>query len=156
MISTTRIREVVLSDLNDLVLLEQENFDEESFSRRQIRYLITKAKSDCLVAETDGKISAYAILLKRKRTFGLRLYSIAVSSEFRGRGVAGLLLEEAERRAVEYGFIYVTLEVNEKNDAAINLYLKAGFETFGERLNYYKDGSKALLMKKKVGRDTDL
>ena len=150
MISGTEIREAVLSDLNDLLLLEQVAFEAERFSRRQIRYLITKARADCLVAETDGKISAYAIVLKKRRTSCLRLYSIAVLREFRGRGIARLLLEEAEKRAVRYGLNYLTLEVSAKNNAAIDLYLRAGFGAAGEKSNYYKNGSKALLLKKKV------
>lgn len=44
----------------------------------------------------------------------------------------------------------ITLEVNENNIAAINLYSKYGFEVVAIRKNYYKSEN-ALLMMKKLG-----
>ncbi len=44
----------------------------------------------------------------------------------------------------------ITLEVNENNIAAINLYLKYGFKVVATRKNYYKDED-GLLMLKKLG-----
>ena len=146
----TRVRDAVASDLDQLIRLEELCFDEESFSRQQLRYLITKAKADFLITETNGEISSFIILLKRKGSSGLRIYSLAVSPRFRGKGLACRLLADAERRTVRYGFKYLTLEVSAINAAAISLYKKDGFEVFGERHAYYKNGSDALLMRKKV------
>jgi len=144
------IRPAVSSDLNALIELEQICFDEESFSRSQLRYLISKARADFLLTEASGEISSFIILLKRRASRGMRIYSVAVSPKFRGKGLARILLHEAARRARTYGFRYLTLEVSENNTAAIRLYLNTDFEVFGEKLSYYKNGSKAFLMRKEI------
>lgn len=136
------------ADLKELFRLEQLCFDAEAFSRRQLRYLLTQANSDFVLTRTDGQISSFMILLKKKNSFGMRLYSIAVSPVFRGKGLGQLMLDEAVKRAAASGFKYLTLEVSEENQPAVSLYLRQGFEVFGERRAYYKDGSKALLMRK--------
>jgi ribosomal protein S18 acetylase RimI-like enzyme len=145
------VRQAVAADLSPITALESLCFEEEAFSRRQIRYLITKAQAACYVVEEEGHICAYMILLNRKSSTRLRLYSIAVAPGHRGKGVARLLLEKAAECAKMNGKAWLCLEVSERNKSAISLYLRSGFETYGERKAYYKDGSKALLMRKPVG-----
>ncbi len=142
------IRKATASDLDSLVEMEQLCFKEESFSRRQLRYLILKSKADFLVVGEGGLITAGVILLKRVTGKGMRIYSIAVSPSRRGEGLASLLLDEAERRARLNGNLFLFLEVSETNHEAIRLYLGKGFEVFGEKPAYYKNGSKALQMRK--------
>lgn len=145
------IRTANTADLASITRMEQLCFNEESFSRRQLRYLITRAKADFLVTEDGGEISAFIVLLKRKTGTAMRIYSVAVSPTRRGKGLARLLLGEAEKRARLNGNQFLILEVSEINDEAIRLYLRSGFHIFGERPAYYKNGSKALLMRKKIG-----
>ncbi|MGD9929790.1 MAG: GNAT family N-acetyltransferase [Mangrovibacterium sp.] len=146
-----QIRQARSQDLEQLLRLEELCFNEESFSRQQLRYLSTRAKADFLLTEEAGEITAFIVLLKRKNSSGLRIYSLAVSPLHRGKGLARLLLAEAECRARGNGFSYLTLEVSAFNEPAVCLYKQQGFEVFGERPAYYKNGSKALLMRKKVG-----
>ncbi|MCW0484005.1 GNAT family N-acetyltransferase [Gaoshiqia sediminis] len=147
----TQIRQARSQDLEQLLHLEELCFNEESFSRQQLRYLSTRAKADFLLTEEAGEITAFIVLLKRKNSSGLRIYSLAVSPRHRGKGLARLLLAEAGKRAQTYGISYLTLEVSAFNEPAVCLYKQQGFEVFGERPAYYKNGSKALLMRKKVG-----
>ena len=44
----------------------------------------------------------------------------------------------------QQGVLKINLEVNSKNQPAINLYKKFGFEQVGRRKNYYKDGDALL------------
>ncbi len=138
------------SDLRELYALEQLCFGADAFSRRQLSYLLSSANVEFILTRDGGEISAYMILLKKKNSFGLRLYSLAVSPRHRGKGLGKLLLDASLKRGKELGLRYLNLEVNENNSTAVKLYLQEGFEVFGERLDYYKDGSKALLMKKAV------
>lgn len=144
------ITKALPDDFEEIHKLEQLCFGQESFSLCQLRYLGTKAKCDFLLTRENGKITSYIILLKRKRSSRMRIYSIAVSPDKRGKGLAILLLCEAEKRAKVYKYKYLTLEVSELNKGAVNLYLKSGFSIYGERLAYYKDGSKAILMQKEI------
>ncbi|MGV8140049.1 MAG: GNAT family N-acetyltransferase [Mangrovibacterium sp.] len=150
MIENVMIRKAVATDLESINRMEQLCFNEESFSRNQLRYLITRAKADFLVIEESGTIGGFIVLLKRTTSTGLRIYSVAVSPHHRGKGLARELLNEAEKRARLNGKHYLTLEVSEVNHPAIGLYRQSGFEVFGQRPAYYKDGSKALLMRKPV------
>lgn len=142
------MRKATIADLKELCRLEKESFDEESFSSRQMRYLLLQAKADFLLLEVSGAIGAYLILLRHRRRKALRIYSIAVSRQHQGKGLARQLLREAEKLARQGHFPYLSLEVSERNARAISLYLRNGFSVFGERPDYYKDGSKALLMRK--------
>jgi ribosomal-protein-alanine acetyltransferase len=145
-----RIEQAQKADLKEIFRLEQQCFDAEAFSRRQLRYLLEQAKAYFLLTRSGGRISSFMILLKRKNSSGMRLYSIAVNPQFRGQGLAQKLLNEALKRAAADGFKYLTLEVSDKNTPAVKLYLGQGFEVFGERRAYYKNGSTALLMRKTV------
>lgn len=72
--------------------------------------------------------------------------NIAVSPEFRRRGVADALINALIDRAKKT-LSFVTLEVRESNLHAIYLYTKHGFEVVGKRKNYYdKPKESALLM----------
>ncbi len=151
MTDAVNIRPARVSDLGKIITLEEICFAEESFTRSQLRYLMTKAKADFWVTEEPGgEISSFIVLLRRKNSSGMRIYSVAVSPGYRGKGLGRLLLAEAEKRAKEAGLNHLRLEVSVLNESAVRLYLNYGFEVFGERPAYYKNGSKALLMRKEV------
>ncbi|MFV0344636.1 MAG: GNAT family N-acetyltransferase [Bacteroidales bacterium] len=143
-----RAEEALPADLSEITLLEQQCFGIEAFSKQQMRYLLTKANSIFLMIRKDNKISAYIVLLMRKNSKAIRIYSIAVSPEFRGCGLAKLLIEEAVIQANKLNCNSIRLEVSENNKAAIKLYQQQGFVQFGEKQSYYKDASNALLMVK--------
>ena len=53
----------------------------------------------------------------------------AVTSEHRGKGIAGSVIKSIIDYAISRGFRRVTLFVSDKNDVAIRLYEKLGFKT---------------------------
>lgn len=66
------------------------------------------------------------------------LDKIAVSPDSRRQGVAEKILRTFLRYGAE-NLSFLTLEVREKNAAAIALYEKLGFQEVGRRKNYYED-----------------
>jgi ribosomal-protein-alanine acetyltransferase len=144
------IRPASKEDLKELFRLEQLCFGAESFSRRQIRYLATRSSGFFFVLVEGEKIAGFIVLLTRKTSFKARIYSVAVSPDFRGKKYGATLLEKAVGSALKEGKKILSLEVSENNEAAIQLYLKFGFQITGKRKAYYKDGSDALLMSKTV------
>jgi len=74
------------------------------------------------------------------------ILDVAVAPNYRGQGVARLLIEtvlqECRRRNAEL----VSLEVRKSNEQAIVLYKKMGFVETGLRRRYYENGEDALLM----------
>lgn len=78
------------------------------------------------------------------------IYSVAVSSEYRKKGVGKHLLEEFFS-ALPDEVNNVCLEVRESNIPAIKLYEKLGFERAGLRKNFYQNPREnAVLMTKKL------
>ena len=78
------------------------------------------------------------------------IYSVAVSAEYRGKGIGKRLLEEFFNQLPE-DVKNVCLEVRESNIPAIKLYEKTGFQSVGLRKNFYQDPREnAVLMTKKI------
>lgn len=72
---------------------------------------------------------------------------VAVKKEERRKGIANALVE----MAIEDSFLAVDkifLEVRERNESAINLYKKNGFNQISIRKKYYEDGENALILVK--------
>ena len=72
---------------------------------------------------------------------------VSVSGNMRNMGIGDMLIKELVKRAYGRGIRNVYLEVSEKNDSALHLYRKNGFEEIGRRKNYYASlGEDALNM----------
>lgn len=77
------------------------------------------------------------------------LLKIAVRSDRRGEGIAGLLLEEVFQSLSSISIECIFLEVRSRNRSALQLYYKNGFVQVGERADYYSDPQdNALILKK--------
>ncbi|HQF31023.1 MAG TPA: peptidase C39 family protein [Hyphomicrobiales bacterium] len=145
---TPVFRPAGLGDVDALVAIEDAAFSTDRISRRSFRSLVAAPTAACIVAEIDGKVAGYAMLLFRAGTALARLYSIAVAPDRAGRGLGGLLLAEAERAAFDRDRILLRLEVREDNLPAIALYERAGYRRFGRYLDYYEDHADALRFEK--------
>lgn len=142
------IRDARLSDLNALVDLEERCFEIDRFSRRQFRYMMTRAQARLIVDERRRRLTGYVLVLFRRGTSLARLYSVAVDPASRGKGIGRALLEAAENAAIDAGFAYMRLEVRRDNAETIRLYRKAGYRKLGEVGDYYEDGMEALRFEK--------
>jgi len=75
---------------------------------------------------------------------------IWVCSIYRRTGKAKLILQILSEQLNKKGVKRILLEVSEFNQNAHALYAGLGFEKINMRLNYYKDGSTALVMRKEL------
>ena len=94
------------------------------------------------------RMIAYVSLLFHAGTRYLRIYSIAVHPDCRGRKLGQLLMERTIETAFDCRAVKITLEVKESNTPAIKLYMKNGFIPVGVKPNYYHDGSDAIYMQR--------
>jgi ribosomal-protein-alanine acetyltransferase len=154
--SALRIRAATLNDIDALFALETAVFETDRISRRSFRALITRPTATTLVAETDGAIAGYAMILFRAGTGMARLYSIAVAPERAGAGLGRKLLQAAEEAAKKQDRILLRLEVREDNAGAIALYRKTGYRQIGRLDDYYEDGMAALRFEKLLRADEAL
>jgi len=142
------IRPAVVSDVGQLVALENKCFDSDQLSRRSFKWMITKGRALLLVAESEQHIVGYVLLLYHQGTSLGRVYSLAIAAEQRKLGLAKQLMEIAEREALEDGRSFLRLEVRPDNAGAIRLYEKLGYEIFDVVSDYYEDHADALRMMK--------
>ncbi len=143
-----RIRPAILSDLGALLRLENACFDSDRISRRQFRYLLTRGHASTLVAERDGDLLGYVLVLFSRATSVARLYSIAVTTQARGQGLGQTLVKAAEDAAWEQERAYLRLEIRRDNLASQTLFEQAGYRRFGVLSDYYEDHMEALRYEK--------
>ncbi|WP_345986237.1 ribosomal protein S18-alanine N-acetyltransferase [Sulfurimonas sp. HSL-1656] len=141
------VRAAVAADAAALECLEKRLFSEANYplSRRAFYYHIRH--SLLLVAQSEtGEIAGYILALVRRRE--PKLYSLGIAPEYRGRGIASLLLEQMFTGLSRRGFAHMLLEVRCDNHAAIALYRRFGFETLKTLKAFYRDGCDACLMRR--------
>ena len=143
-----QFRAVTADDLDALVELENRSFSNDRLSRRSFRNWINNDKCIFLIGERDGVILGYGLVLLQRGTRLARLYSIAVDMRARGMGFGEQLLLQLEQRARKAQRLFLRLEVDESNQAAISLYRKLGYKQFGEYEDYYDNHNNALRMQK--------
>ena len=73
--------------------------------------------------------------------------NIVVKKKFRCNGIGKKLLENLIDLSKETNLDSLILEVNWKNEPAINLYKKNGFKRIGIRKKYYNNIDDAIIMK---------
>jgi len=143
------IRTAKKEDFDSLFELEEICFKEEKFHRKQLKYLLNKARSVVLVADDNGIIGSILVLL-RDNIHNARIYSLNVHPAHRRQGIASLLMDKTMDLLKEKGVNKVTLEVGVNNKPAQNLYASKGFVVDKKLYNYYKNGDDALHLSRKL------
>lgn len=104
-----------------------------------------------LLAYVDGRAVGIATCFRGFSTFYaqplLNIHDVAVLPEFRGQGVGARLLEAVEHHARKLGCCKVTLEVQENNHRARQIYERAGFS----HAHYSTESGGSLFYQKLIG-----
>jgi len=137
-------------DVDRLAALEIDLFHTDRCSKKNLRHLIKHAHVIVARQQDTFEIVGYAILLGRKNSRKMRIYSFGIVAAARNRGLAGKMIAACEEIVRLAHCHMLTLEVSDDNTAAVNLYKKHGFEQYGFRLGYYEDGGHAILMRKHI------
>jgi len=152
--STFIFRSPRLTDLNTLHDIEQKSFTTDHISLRRMRHWIQAENRAFLVCESksagQSQVAGYILFFYRCNTATARLYSIAVSENFRGFGIARQLMDRGEKQVRKDGKTRIQLEVKTDNRPAIGLYEALGYSQFGLYKEFYEDGSDALRMAKEL------
>ena len=88
------------SDVPTLVALEQHCFTTDRLSPRSFQWMVSRAHGQLLVADNDGQLLGYGLVLFHRGTSLARLYSIAIAEHARGLGLGKQLLARIETIAV--------------------------------------------------------
>ena len=99
----------------------------------------------CLLYEENGILGVIVFEEIYER---IELDYIIVDNNCRRCGIASKLMEYLINYAINNSISNITLEVNENNLSAINLYNKYKFEVVSRRDKYYKDNDAILMIRK--------
>ena len=130
------VRKAQQADIPAILEIEWECFREDSFSKEQFAYLISRSKGIFYVMMEADRVIAYVSLLFHGGTRYLRIYSIAVHPDYRGKGLSVALIDRSKQWCEETGACGLMLETEKTNDIGNVLYPRCGFEYNGLH-NYY-------------------
>jgi len=135
---TSSIRTFIPQDLDRIVTIEKNCFlPPQTYSKKQLHYLITKANSLTLVECINTELRGFIIVLLRSGSTTAGIETINVDPSHRGKGIASRLLHSISENLTYRGLKNIKLEVSMGNISAIQLYKKMGYQTISVLPNYY-------------------
>ena len=143
----TLLRSYAPSDFDTLYNIDQACYEPGiAYSKRELRNYLRFPGSDCIVAETDGKLVGF-ILTAHQDNWGY-IITIDVLERFRRLSVGSLLLARAEQHLKTDGVREIALETAIDNSSAIAFWRRHGYRTGGIKKRYYPGGRDAYSMAK--------
>ena len=143
------IRKMTLSDLDEIMEIEKEAFNDH-WKRSDFEYELTENDfAHMVVFEEENKVIGmlgYYILFD-----DAQITTIAVRENCRGKRIASQLMEYLIEDCNRKGCSVLSLEVRKSNHKAINLYNKFEFVEMNIRKGYYEDGEDAIFMMRALG-----
>jgi ribosomal-protein-alanine N-acetyltransferase len=136
--------------LPDIERIEKSTF-RDPWPVSAFRNLIIQTKTNW-VALRDGDVAGYAVT--QWVLDEIHILNLATAKKFQRHGVASALLEFLLDRGRKKGMRDLFLEVRASNEAAQKLYEKFGFTKLNIRKRYYPDGEDALILHKRLVRQT--
>ena len=137
------IRQMTISDLDKIKDVLTTDFDDfwkyeifkEELANNNSKYFVLLSNDDII------SFGGIKIILDEAN-----LMDIVTKKSMRNQGFAKILLKELINISKNNNCTTITLEVNENNKHAIQLYDSLNFKEVGKRKNYYKNGDTAILM----------
>ena len=147
--TAVEIRALALADLNAIEDIEHRSYD-TPWSRSMFAGELAKPASLCLGGFEGDELGGYLIVSRYVDAW--HIMNIAVSPDFRRRGIATALLQRLFELTDDRSRRGYTLEVRVSNVGAIRLYERLGFRGRGIRRAYYTDNREdALIMWREPG-----
>jgi ribosomal-protein-alanine N-acetyltransferase len=146
---TALLRPAVEGDLLEVVRIERECFA-DPWSEESFRRLLAVEPAIFQVAAfpPDSRIAGYAIAFAIGEDG--EVLNVAVEPPFRGKGLAGQMLDALLIELGARGVRTAYLEVRESNRAAQALYGSRGFTEIGRRTQYYRRPVEDALVMRRV------
>ncbi len=134
-----------LQQIDEIAYLEQQCFHKEAWNISQIENTIQSKFQKVLLLKSENLTIGYCII--QLIDGEAELERIGILPIYQKHGYAKWLLNQSLKY---YQIERCFLEVKDSNSSAISLYQKCGFKMIAKRLNYYSDGSDALIMEWKM------
>ena len=138
---------IVISEMSetDLLYLKKSlNEFDDFWTYNILEQEFNNSNTTYIVAKKNDLVIGFAGLLMVVDE--ANIMNIVTKKDKRNSGIGTQLLEKLIQIAKEKKATSITLEVNEKNIPAINLYKKLQFKEVGIRKKYYNNTDSAILM----------
>ena len=122
------------------------NLEIYNMTLEDLKLLKDNSNSEYFIAKQNNEILGFAGIWKS--IDDVHITDIVVKKIYRKKHIGSALLQKLIDTAKEQNFKSITLEVNENNLPAINLYTKFLFKQLGIRKKYYKNKDNAIIMTK--------
>ena len=142
-----KIENMTLEDYEKIKDNLQKDFD-DFWTHTILKSELENEMSKYIVAKENDNIVGFAGIIVLPDD--IEITNIVTKKSERKKGIGKLLLEKIIEMSRETKKEFISLEVNEKNEIAINLYMKFGFEKVGTRKKYYNGTDDAIIMTKKI------
>lgn len=132
------LRKMTQGDLDEVMIIEEEAFA-LPWSRNSYLMELRNSFSTYIVCDVAGDIVGYGgmwIVFEEAH-----ITNVAVSSDFRKRGLGKALMLELEKIAQELKAIKILLEVRPSNSSALKMYRSLEYTETFIRKAYYSDNS---------------
>jgi len=143
---TVTIKPMCEEDIDAIIAIEEESYGRHHWSKESFyQELGNELAYYYSLFTPDGILAGYAgtwhVLDEAHIT------NIAVAKQYRRKKYGQAILKRIIDDCIKEKIKYITLEVRVSNEAAIGLYSKYGFKSFGTRKKYYQDNNEdALIM----------
>ena len=134
---TTLLRPAAEADLNKIAQIERSCFA-DPWSEESFRRLVGVPPAIFLVASIPPDVAIAGYVVAFSVGEDAEVLNVAVDPKFRGKGLAGQMLDGALIELGARGVRVAFLEVRESNSAARALYRSRGFVEIGRRSSYYR------------------
>ena len=104
--------------------------------------------NNCIVLFCDGvAVSCGAYKVYDEKTVEIK--RMFTKEDYRGQGFAQMILTLLEKWAREEGYIFTILETGNRQESAVNLYNKSGYEVI-ENYGHYKNVENSICFRKEL------
>ncbi len=117
-----------------------------SYSKTTLRYFLTLASADCVIAEQGGKIVGF--ILSEENPPLAHIITLDVDAKHRRHGIGAALLEMLESNLAARGVRSILLETAVDNDAAVAFWKSRGYRIEATLKRYYLKRIDAYEMRK--------
>lgn len=141
------IRIADIKDLNEVILLDNEIFSDNKASKNRLKKRI---KSELvIVVEIDKEVVGF-LFYKKKGKDSWLMGKVAVSKNYRRKGIGSKLFNYAVKKAKKEGVEKFIYRVRTNNKQAIKMYKQRGAYVTEEIKDFYRDGQSAYQMEERI------
>ena len=146
-------RDAFALDLPVLVSMEKTLFSDTPWSMGQFKEEFAgmpKTRNFMVATNSDNQIVGYAGVLVVAPGVEADILTVGVLPQYQKRGIATEFMDRLEKWSADKGAPAMMLEVSVKNQPAISLYEKLGYQKISTRQDYYGPGLDAFVMRKEL------